>query len=375
VTSRRIAIDAHVITGKFQGSRTYLTQLLQMLGEIDQRNTYVIFSYDRRVTERMFPFPNYEHRTIPVRNQVLRNGLYWSLAEARFKLDALMTQYIVPPLCSMRLATVIHDILPDTHPAFFPLSMRLRCQLLFRASAKRADLVFVPSNYTRQTIVARYGLDPRKVVLARNSAEVLPTLPATPAPANEHSPYILTVGRLEPRKNVQTLVRAFRQLGRDDLHLVVIGSEDFAFTEVLAQMRQTPRVVHLRDVSAEDLDRYYRGASAFVLPSYAEGFGLPLIEALARGVPVVASSQTALPEVGGRFAHYFDPCAENAIDQLVKALHEALREPPGWKPGLDEHLAAFSPRQTAAAVVAGLESLFAPRGSSRPGSVPVPGAN
>jgi len=121
---KRVGFDAHVLTGKHQGSRTFLENLLREIGEVDRQNEYLIYSYDPAVTSRLFPYPNFFHHRIAVTSAVPRLMLYWELARRRDRLDVLVTQYIGPPLYRGAQFVVIHDLLFESHPTLFPPAMR-----------------------------------------------------------------------------------------------------------------------------------------------------------------------------------------------------------------------------------------------------------
>lgn len=339
-SSAVIGVDAHILTGKHQGSRTWLAQMLHALGRLDTENRYVVYSHDPAVTARDFPFANFQHRSLGARSPIARLLLFWPYVQMRDRLDFLITQYIAPPLFAHRQIVVVHDLLFESHPRFFPWFMRWRNRLLVRRSARRARLVLTVSDFSRSELQARYGLPADRVVVTRNGANavVAPAAPDQQAAVGRR--YILSVGRIEPRKNLETLLAAHARLRATGLELVVVGRADFGCAPLLKAMARAPGVTHLGEVSDATLDRLYRGAQALVFPSFAEGFGLPLVEALSRGTPVISSNATAMPEVCGPHARYFDPTAPDAVSRLAALIAEVPEAPPPDR--VREHLARYS---------------------------------
>jgi glycosyltransferase involved in cell wall biosynthesis len=283
--------------------------------------------------------PNVEHRRIPVRSPIPRLLAYWPLAIISHQLDYLLTQYMSPLLFPGKQIVVVHDILFRTHPEFFPFKTRWRNRILTRLSAKRGRGVITVSKYSLDAILDSYRLDPNKITIVPNGWSQVPhsILPVPPVP----KPYALFVGRLEPRKNARQLLDAFDEV-RTDSRLVIVGTPDGERPDTLARIRAAPRVLHLTDVSPGDLAALYQHASVTVMPSLAEGFGLPIIEALANGCPVIAANSAALPEVGGRVATYYDPRSDTAVADLAHLLAEAFAGTvPYDREAVESHLAAL----------------------------------
>jgi glycosyltransferase involved in cell wall biosynthesis len=327
-TAKRVAIDAHVLSGMHQGSRTYLANILHWLGELDRLNHYQIFSFDPAETRRLLDFPNFSHHKIAVAAAVPRLLFYWPYAKRKHKFDVLMTQYILPPFVRGPHFLILHDILPETHPELFPPLMRWRSRLFFRLSAGRATDIFVVSNYTRSEVIKHYAVAPEKVHLTYNGFDRATfNRLALAGRDRESGDYILYVGRLEARKNVDIIIAALRKARLPGARLVIVGRKAFAPKGLLRLLREAADVEQLENVGEHQLDMLYRGARAFVYPSSAEGFGLPILEALARGVPVITSNRTSLPEVGGAFVRYFDPTATDAADRLAVLLSETWLRP------------------------------------------------
>ena len=357
-TAQRIGVDAHILSGKYQGTQTYLANMLREIGNIDRTNLYLIYSYDPDAAQRLLPHVNFIHMRLPDVGRTTRLLLTWPFIQLRDNLHFLLSQYVSPFFFSKRQIVVIHDILFESHPEFFPSKQRLLLKTMTSLSAKRARAIFVVSDFTQQEVLKRYVLPPSKVHLTYNG--FTPCRPNSSAPPRDQPQgrYILFVGRLERRKNVACLLRAFRKLRRTGLSLVIVGREDFDYGEILKEMSNTPKVVHLRDVSAEDLAQLYQNASVFAFPSYAEGFGLPILEALGYGIPVVSSNQTAMPEVGGSLVRYFDPTSVDAEDVLCSLLAEALDRPWAADPeAVRTHLSRFDWAASARTVVDTLDRL------------------
>jgi glycosyltransferase involved in cell wall biosynthesis len=226
----------------------------------------------------------------------------------------------------------VHDLAFERFPDLFPRTWRLMYRLGLRAAVRRADAIVTPSRSTAEDLVSRTRVDPGRlhvVPLAsslepgtREPAEVLARL-KVPAP------YVLSVGTLEPRKNLVRLVRAYRRVAGSGLPhaLVLAGPLGWRHEPLLREIALPGpgRVVLTGPLPAEDLDALYRGAAAFAYPSLYEGFGLPVIEAMARGVPTVASTSSSLPEVAGDAAIGVDP---RSVSQIADALGRVLGDEP-----------------------------------------------
>jgi glycosyltransferase involved in cell wall biosynthesis len=337
--SCRIGVDAHVLAGKYQGSRTWLTNVISRAAAIDLESTYVIYSLDQAQARELIDGPNVEHRPIPIRSPIPRLLVYWPSAIISHQLDYLLTQYMSPLLFPRKQIVVVHDILFRTHPEFFPFKTRWRNRILTRLSAKRARGVITVSKYSLDGILGSYRLQPTKMAIVPNgcSQPALSSQPAPPVP----KPYALFVGRLEPRKNARQLLDAFDRVPTDS-RLVIVGTPDGERPDTLARILAAPRVLHLTDVSPGDLAALYQHASVTVMPSLAEGFGLPIIEALANGCPVIAANSAALPEVGGRVATYYDPCSDTAVADLAQLLAQAFAGTlPYDREAVESHLATL----------------------------------
>ena len=263
----------------------------------------------------------------------------------------------VPPARpGQALVATVHDLAFERFPDAFPARWRWLYRAGVRAACRRANAILVPSRATAADLAARTDVDPSRVV-------VTPLAGSTPIGTGDPSatlesmgiapPFVLFVGTVEPRKNVSRLIRAFRRLSGDVPHtLVVAGPLGWKVGDVLAELGNADRrVEHTGAVSSEQLDALYRGADVLCYPSLYEGFGLPVLEAMQRGLPVVASTTAALAEVAGDAALLVDPTDEEAIAGALRrvlgdrSFAEDLR-----RRGL-ERAATFSWERTAAATL------------------------
>jgi len=329
----RIGIDFHVVDGLFQGSRTHVIELFSEVIRISPDIHFVLFLENTdllRAFSPVFTAANVELVHMPHANPIKR--LCWQLPmlQREYRLDILHTQYILPiPGFSAGMVT-IHDILFETHPQYFAPFFRLRSTVLMRLSARRASHVFTVSEFSKQAMLSRYHIAPEKISVIHNGVDKNRFYAGDTGQGIVESRglfskgYLLSVGRLEPRKNHVSLLRAYARLQNTALPMVIIGQPHFGFDEVfqlIQELNLEGCVRILSDIKDEELPAFYRHAKLFVYPTWAEGFGMPPLEAMASGVPVISSDSTSIPEVVGDAAVLVSP---GDIDALAKAIDHFL---------------------------------------------------
>lgn len=314
----RIGFDAHVLDGRSQGIKTLMLRLID--ASVRARPGWEFFVYsDSPHPELDFTRPNLYHRETTGGGSVRR--LLYTLPKAyrRDQLDTMVFNFIQSPL--VRNATVMmHDVLPQTHPKYFSTSFVVRCWLYFGITAFFAKALFTISEYSQREIRAIYPWTRKKPIpvlhLGPSFAENLYFEECgqnAVGPIEANLQYVLVVGRIEERKNVQLAIEAFRQMPQKDVRLLIVGGCE---PGVSLNSGEDVRIVHMGSVSDEDLISIYRNASLFLYPSAAEGFGLPLLDAILFGIPVISSRNTSMQDIGAGGATFFDPQAAGAVEWL-----------------------------------------------------------
>ena len=368
----RIGIDARTLSGRYTGDRTYWRGLIGGLAEIDSDNEYILYTRQPIDGEPIVLGPNFRWRQIPKpTNDALWMLRGWPRALAEDGIDVAHTQYNIPLLgAPCPVVTTVHDISFALFPDLFPRRDRWILNTLVPRSMGRAARVIADSESTRRDILRTYKgrVAAEKVVtilLAADGHFMPPTNGQESAWAAVNTqfglgdqPYILSVGVLQPRKNLGTLIDAFGllKLGPNPPphRLVIAGKRGWLGQDLDRQVSGLPAavadaIVWTGYVSDDALPTLYGGASVFCYPSKYEGFGLPPLEAMACGCPVLCVRASSLPEVVGDAAVLLPPDDSTA---WANALGKILTQPTvreRWRERGLERAALFSWAATARA--------------------------
>jgi glycosyltransferase involved in cell wall biosynthesis len=324
----RPAIDAHVVGRRKTGNETYVVNLAAALAR--RSDVRPIAYLDAGVA---WPRPDGpETRELSWRSSFLRIPVELPIRARRDHCDLLHVQYVAPPIARLPIVTAIHDVSFEDVPGLFPRRTGLRLKLTVRLSARRSQAVITISEFTRGRIAHHYHMDPDTIVVTPlGVGEQWRPVPREDALArlagmSLPSSFVLAVGNLHPRKNIARLVRAVavaRQAGAGDLHLVLAGQRWWRMGDIdraVEDVAASDWVHYIGYVHDDSLVALYSCAHVVAYPSLYEGFGLPVLEALACGAVVVASNATAIPEVAGAAAILFDPQDEAAMaDAIARA--------------------------------------------------------
>ena len=315
----KLLVDAHLFDEQHQGTRTYLKGLYSELIPIAKDWHFFLVAHD--IENLKSEFGNYQNVTyIPLkrRNKFYRLFLELPLIIKKHKIDYAHYQYISPIIKNSKLIITTHDILFEQKEfkKFFPVKYRLLNSFLFKISAKRADVLLTVSNYSKNRISKLYRIDEHKISITPNAASAnfsKQNIKKNKAISNLGK-YILYVSRIEPRKNHLNLLKAFLDLNliSKGYKIVFIGKKDILFNDLkvfLDQMDSKCKesVVWLENVSNQDLKDYYQNCELFVFPSFAEGFGIPPLEAMLYNKKLLCSNSTAMADFELPEAITFDP--------------------------------------------------------------------
>ena len=329
---RVIAIDARML--EHSGIGTYLRNLLTQLAAYENEYVFEVITRRREVLRDL---PANRFRFVAARSAIYSLSEQWEIARlARHAQILHSPHYNASLLYRGKLVVTIHDLIHLTDPTVGrSLAARFYARPMFNLVARRADCIVANSEFTKQQIVEHLPVSPSKVSVAYlGVSERFRPRDHTEAFRRASSllgvsrPYILFVGNLKPHKNVNTLIRAFAQIcARSDFdHQLAILGDDHKWKAGLVNESMSlglaERVIFAPHVPYQDLPWVYTAADMLVMPSLIEGFGLPVLEAMACGTPVVCSRAASLPEVAGDAAEYFEP---SSVEDLAMAIERILR--------------------------------------------------
>ncbi len=312
----RIGIDATALPPQPVGAGNYIIQLIRALASLKVNDEFVIFAQQRGHALISLPEnDSFEWIILEDRNPgsrlIWEQTLYPQLIR-KSGVDLLHSMHYTRPV-KLPCASVVtfHDMTFFLYPELHTRAKRLFFPLAIRASARQADALTAVSESTRQDAIRVLGISPEKITATQLGVD--PTF----RPINDAAikgkiaekydlpeRFILYVGLLEPRKNLPMLIRAYKRLidGGENFKLVLVGRYGWMHEELLRQINNLDleEMVHFTGyVSQEDLPLVYNLSSLFVYPTLYEGFGLPALEAMACGVPVITTDVSSLPEIVG----------------------------------------------------------------------------
>ena len=354
----KILIDAHMVGERETGNETYMANLVRGLAHVVAEDEVFIASAHAEHVEPLVA-GNSRFHVVPVSVSPFRRLLLELPAlAARLEADVLYVTYAGPIRCACPMVVAVHDVSFKRHPEWFSVRDRLVLNLGVGLTLRRAAAVVTLSEFSKSEIAALYSVPANRIHVTPlasppqfrpeegNDAEVRGRLGVA-------ARYVLAVGNLQPRKNLVRLIEAFSRLAArtDFVHdLVLVGkaqSQESEIDSMIQRLNLTDRVRAVGYVSAEDLPALYRGADLFAYPSLYEGFGLPVLEAMACGTPVLTSRVSPMAELVGNAARLVDPLS---IDELAEGMLEMCARPRPQAPWRETGLALsrrFSWDQTA----------------------------
>lgn len=325
----RVAFDAHVVGERESGNETYAVNLLRALVNDPKGNAYQVLTPHPDRLRAILELPP-SATIVRVRPAVslLRIPVGIPNAVRRHRSEVLHVSYVAPPVVACPTVVTVHDLSYLAYPESLSPRARFTLTALVPLSVRRAARVIAVSRFTRDDLVRRYGIADEKIAVIHEAAgpafRRLDDAPSCRLPDGVTEPFVLAVGNLEPRKNLAHLIEAFAEVARQPgvtATLVLVGKakgESASLAKLVEENGLRERVVFAGFVEEEQLVLLYNRAALFVYPSLYEGFGLPPLEAMACGCPVIASNVTAMPEVLGDAALLVDPTSDRAIAEAMR---------------------------------------------------------
>ena len=343
--TRRIGIDARFFGPRDKGFGRYTENLVRNLEKIYKYNSNDTNEYAYAANKRLefFVFlrkerwddykpanSNFKKVLADFRWYGWKEQVFLPLKFKKYKLDLVhFTHFNAPIFYRGKFIVTIHDLTLRKFPTpkksfrnllFYPFK-KIMYKLVFGRAVKKAEKIIAISNYTKQDILKYCKISPEKIeVIYEGTPQQISNFKFQISNAPKRK-YLLYVGNAYPHKNLERLILAFKKIKKDfpNLQLVLAGGDDYFYKK----LKIGDRIIFPGFISDRDLDTVYRNAALYVFPSLSEGFGLPSLEAMARGVPVVSSNATCLPEILGDAAAYFNPLD---IDDMAKVIKKALSD-------------------------------------------------
>ena len=331
----RFSVDAHAIGRHLTGNEVYIRNLLNGFAALDGSSDFTAYI---SVEDTAAWVPERFQRCMISQNPYLRLGYDLSGKLRQEMPDLVHVQYTAPLNCPVPIVVSVHDVSFLEHSEFFPWPRAFQLKHTVKHTVQKAAKILTPSEYSRSSIMKAYNLDEDSIVAIPNavSSEFRQcsreqAISKIETRFSIPSPFILNVGDLQPRKNQEGLIKAFAELIRcyPDLphHLVFVGQQGWQGSRVrkAADKSGLSERIHFTDfVSDDDLLQFYNACEIFAFPSLFEGFGLPILEAMACGRAVACSNTTAMPEVADAAAILFDP---NSVEEITRAMRDLVLDP------------------------------------------------
>jgi glycosyltransferase involved in cell wall biosynthesis len=328
----RYAIDAHAIGRHLTGNEVYVRSLISAFGVVDKRSEFIAY-VSLKEAESWIP-ERFQVKRVSA-NPFARLGYQLSRLVKEDKPALLHVQYTGPLFCPVPVVASIHDVSFIEHPEYFKNLRRRQLEITVSRTARTAARIITGSQFSRSAIASAYSLDPERITVVPDAAN--PFFRVVSREASQKrvrekyhfgGPFVLSVGDLQPRKNHIGLIEAFARLIKSDAkltHRLVLAGQDTWFGAKVREAARNSgveeRIFFTGFVTDEDLLRLYNACDCFVFPSFYEGFGIPILEAMACGRAVACANTSAMPEVADGAGLLFDP---NRPDEIVRALRDIL---------------------------------------------------
>jgi glycosyltransferase involved in cell wall biosynthesis len=325
----RIAFDIRGVDGTRGGKGIWTANVLKSVLNLDRENEYFLYTNLSDDTEYQY-LPNVHVVRMAGRGFFWHWKFYKKMLADKIDILIATESYIVPFLHNpekLKVALVVHDLVAFKSPAKHQRRATWIERITLKSAVKKSKWIFTVSQYTKKDLMQRFpkmGLDEKTKVVYAGVREIFARkmdsnkIVSVQRRYNLDPDYIMMAGTLEPRKNIVGALEAYSLLSpknQQRFRFVVIGKKGWYYKQIFQKVKDLNimlRVKFLEYIPDDDLVTLMQGAKIFLFPSFYEGFGLPILEAMQSGVPVLASRVTSIPELGVDAIHYADP--EDAVD-------------------------------------------------------------
>ena len=368
----RIGLFPAMLGRRAGGPETYERELLRGLAAVDSKNEYHVFFTDQRAAEVAgLTQDNFTSHVLWPSARWINMVATLPLAARKLDVRLLHATFVPPPICPVNLAFTMHGSVTFSHPQFYQPRVLARLNPLLRRGVQRAQLTVCVSNFVKQEIMEYFNVPEDRLLTVYHGVNGR-FRPDDSGIAQARvrdeftisGPYVLYVGKLHTNKNIVRLIEAFdiATQGMDEFQLVLVGRMFFGSDDIeqtVQRLGLAPRLHRLGHLNDECLPALYAGAQCMVFPTLWEGFGLPMIEAMACGTPVIASDIACVPEITGGAALLVDPLSvESIADGIQQVLSSSSLRADLCSRGL-VRAANFSWERTARQTLQGYERVAA----------------
>lgn len=325
----KIALDIRGIDGTRGGKGVWTANVLKSILNQDRTNQYYLYTNKDDEVEYRF-LPNVHVIRVSGKGFLWHWNFYKGMLEDKVDLLIATESYIVPFLHDpkkLKVGMVVHDLVAFKSPARHQRKATWIEKVTLKRSVKKSRYLFTVSNYTKKDLIERFpklDLDSKTTVVYAGVRDIFlrrmdpNKIVSVQRRYNLDPDYVMMAGTLEPRKNIEGGLRAFSLLSPKDQNkyrFVIVGKKGWYYKQIFDKVKELKlekRVKFLEFIPDDDLVTLMQGATLFLFPSFYEGFGLPVLEAMQSGLPVLASRVTSIPELGVDAVHYADPT--DAVD-------------------------------------------------------------
>lgn len=371
----RIAVDARFLGPRGKGLGRYVEKLLKFLSVVDTSNEYFVLLRDENWNTWTPPNERWHRVHAPWRWYTTAEQLRLPSLLRSLKPDLVhFPHFNVPILYTGKFVVTIHDLILSRYPTERASTLEpiyfwfkhLAYRMIIRTAIRRAQHVITVSNFSRDEISGEFGVPPERISVTYEAVDPGQQISPNAVPHilqrfGINRRYFLYVGNAYPHKNIERLIEAFSQLVKSghDYQLVLVGGMDYFYQRVrryaeATNLVRSGHIIFPGFVSDEDLAALYAGCFTYVFPSKAEGFGLPPLEAMQYGAPVVSSNATCLPEILGSSVLYFEPedigsmrqalervCTDDTLRQRLEQLGPEHVKRFSWQRMAEQTLAVY----------------------------------